>query len=301
VILDLDSDLAAAAVDALLAGPGTPPSVLRPLTWLDRGALSYLVLLACRELQQRTGLCIHLLSLGGDDAELPAIPHLVQPLRVGLGDLAGEIRLRLPLEGPTPDLLAEPPLTGTLAETTLSSALELRAAVGQGTLPWREIRLLSPGDMLFLDRLTVDGTGRGDAVLCCGSGASTLPCRCEVPDSGPIRLTLLGPATPAGPRLEKEIMTDNKESTESTAAATVSDAPAAAMLDDVPVTLTLELGRLSLSARELLSLRVGHVIELDRAHGDPLDVSVNGQAIARGELVEVEGRLGVRIERLIGR
>ena len=96
-------------------------------------------------------------------------------------------------------------------------------------------------------------------------------------------------------------MVNNNESTENTKADTVSDAPAAAMLDDVPVTLTLELGRLSLSARELLSMRVGHVIELDRSHGDPLDVSVNGRAVARGELVEVEGRLGVRIERLVGR
>jgi len=300
LILDIDSDLAAALVDALLAGEGTPPSVLRPLSDLERGALSYLVLLACRTLEQGTGLQSRLRSLGSDPSGLPAGARLILPVRVGLGDLSGEIRVHLPLDRPLP---AEPGAwrPGDLADAVLGSEVRLRAEAGRGTLPWREIGLLAPGDHLFLDSLTVDAKGQGQVGLRCGRGARFLPCQSENAGPGKTRLTLTGPARSSGPHLEKEIMADNTESNDETTADTVSGAPGAAMLDDVPVLVTVELGRLAVSARELLSLRVGHVLELDRTQGEALDVSVNGEAIARGELVEVEGRLGVRIEQLIGR
>lgn len=64
---------------------------------------------------------------------------------------------------------------------------------------------------------------------------------------------------------------------------------------DVPVTLTLEVGRTRLPIRSLLQLAQGSVVELERAAGDPLDVFVNGTLIAHGEVVVVNDKFGIRL------
>lgn len=68
---------------------------------------------------------------------------------------------------------------------------------------------------------------------------------------------------------------------------------------DIPVTLSLELGRTRLRIRELLQLTQGSVVKLDRPAGDPLDILVNGCLIARGEVVVVNERFGVRITDIV--
>ena len=64
---------------------------------------------------------------------------------------------------------------------------------------------------------------------------------------------------------------------------------------DVPVSLSLEVGRTRIPIRNLLQLNQGSVVELDRAAGEPLDVYVNGTLIAQGEVVVVNDRFGVRL------
>jgi flagellar motor switch protein FliN/FliY len=64
---------------------------------------------------------------------------------------------------------------------------------------------------------------------------------------------------------------------------------------DVAVTLALEVGRARMSVRELLQLAPGAVVELDRLAGEPLDVLVNGVRIARGEVVVVNEKFGIRL------
>lgn len=64
---------------------------------------------------------------------------------------------------------------------------------------------------------------------------------------------------------------------------------------DVPVTLSLEVGRTRIAIRNLLQLNQGSVVELDRAAGEPLDVFVNGTMVAHGEVVVVNDRFGVRL------
>ena len=64
---------------------------------------------------------------------------------------------------------------------------------------------------------------------------------------------------------------------------------------DVPVTLSMEVGRTRIPIRNLLQLNQGSVVELDRAAGEPLDVYVNGTLIAQGEVVVVNDRFGVRL------
>lgn len=64
---------------------------------------------------------------------------------------------------------------------------------------------------------------------------------------------------------------------------------------DVPVTLSLEVGRTRIAIRNLLQLNQGSVVELERAAGEPLDVFVNGTMVAHGEVVVVNDRFGVRL------
>lgn len=70
---------------------------------------------------------------------------------------------------------------------------------------------------------------------------------------------------------------------------------------DVPVSLTIELGGCQLPMREVLQLAIGSVIQLDKAADAPVELSINGKLIARGEVVVIEERFGVKITEVIGR
>ena len=76
----------------------------------------------------------------------------------------------------------------------------------------------------------------------------------------------------------------------------------AAKLDgilDIPVTISMEVGRSFISIRNLLQLNQGSVVELDRVAGEPLDVMVNGTLIAHGEVVVVNDKFGIRLTDVI--
>lgn len=68
---------------------------------------------------------------------------------------------------------------------------------------------------------------------------------------------------------------------------------------DVPVTLSMEVGRTRIPIRNLLQLNQGSVVELERAAGEPLDVYVNGTLIAHGEVVVVNEKFGIRLTDVI--
>ncbi|MHA6963363.1 flagellar motor switch protein FliN [Zobellella denitrificans] len=68
---------------------------------------------------------------------------------------------------------------------------------------------------------------------------------------------------------------------------------------DIPVTISMEVGRSQISIRNLLQLNQGSVVELDRLAGEPLDVMVNGTLIAHGEVVVVNDKFGIRLTDVI--
>lgn len=68
---------------------------------------------------------------------------------------------------------------------------------------------------------------------------------------------------------------------------------------DVPVTISMEIGRTLINIRNLLQLNQGSIVELDRLAGEPLDVLVNGTLIARGEVVVVNEKFGIRLTDVI--
>ena len=71
------------------------------------------------------------------------------------------------------------------------------------------------------------------------------------------------------------------------------------ILENIEVTLSIEVGRTEMTIRDLLRLNEGSVIELDRLAGEPLDLFVNGAIIAKGEVVMVGERYGIRLTDIV--
>ena len=73
------------------------------------------------------------------------------------------------------------------------------------------------------------------------------------------------------------------------------------LLLDISLQVTVELGRARMKIQEILALRNGSVIELDRLAGEPADILVNGTLIAKGEVVVVDEKFGVRVIEVVSR
>ena len=87
---------------------------------------------------------------------------------------------------------------------------------------------------------------------------------------------------------EENEKTENQESTENLK-----------VLENIDVMLTVEGGRTEITIKDLLRLNEGSVVELDRLAGDPLDIMVNNTKIAKGEVVMVGERFGVRFGEIV--
>ena len=96
------------------------------------------------------------------------------------------------------------------------------------------------------------------------------------------------------PELEAEVEDNEAEPLQSFDAMVSAD-----VLQSVPVTLSVEVGRTRLKIRDLLRLKQGSVIELERNAGEPLDLLVNNTVVAQGEVVLVNDRYGVRLTRIL--
>ena len=71
------------------------------------------------------------------------------------------------------------------------------------------------------------------------------------------------------------------------------------LIMDVPLELTVELGRTKMQIKEILDLGAGSIVELDKLAGEPVDVLVNGKLIAKGEVVVIDESFGIRITNIV--
>ncbi len=71
------------------------------------------------------------------------------------------------------------------------------------------------------------------------------------------------------------------------------------VLQNIPVTLSIEVGRAVIKIRDLMRLSQGSVVELDRIAGEPLDLLVNNTVVAQGEVVLINDRYGIRLTRVV--
>ena len=96
-----------------------------------------------------------------------------------------------------------------------------------------------------------------------------------------------------------EGQTETQSISEDHSEQTSSSADNLKVLENIDVKLTVEVGSAELKIRELLRLNEGSVIELDRLAGDPLDILINGTMIAKGEVVMVGERFGIRFVEIV--
>lgn len=155
--------------------------------------------------------------------------------------------------------------------------VDLCIEVGRTALTRAELTSLEPGDVVLLDRVRVRDARGGPVTLRLGRGG--FPARL---DGEALRIE--GPY-----RLGAKTMDDEN----------TKHAGADALLGELPVEAVCELGRVTMTGRELLELRPGAVIPVGRPLAGPVDVTVGGRVVARGELVDVEGEIGVRVTQLL--
>jgi len=132
--------------------------------------------------------------------------------------------------------------------------------------------------MLGLDAQNVVGSATGQAAHRQSAGAQASPVTAMPPSSAQVQAAQFSPLGP------------NQ---------TASRGNGIDLIRDVPLKITVELGRASLTVREVLALGSGSVVELDRLAGEPIDVLVNDRLIAHGEVVIVDESFGVRITDLL--
>ena len=95
------------------------------------------------------------------------------------------------------------------------------------------------------------------------------------------------------PNKSEEVNSDNVEKNERTGLENLK------VLENIDVKLTVEVGGAEIKLRELLRINEGSVIELERLAGDPLDILANGTIIAKGEVVMIGERFGIRFTEVV--
>jgi flagellar motor switch protein FliM len=344
--LEIELGLAHAAIDMLLGGAGEAIS-LRPLTDIEEGVMTYVILETLKALAPSVdpslpklrleGVCRNFeeaVQLLGDEQHLAVVQ-----LKATFGAHTGYLRLFVPqavlsLANPPADAAVRKARRAADAAAHLRrlSAVKtwLRAEIGTVQISASELQQIRERDVVLVDNLTAQphkGEG-GTAKLKVGAGHhGWLDAEVVVKENrylakitgvvtgegdGPIEA--LDEQEPAGDGGEEKPEPGADESTnpgtdprgsgrearEARVDETLKGSEGAELLNDIPLQVAVELARVPISAEEVVALKIGQVIDLNRVAGEPIDLSVNGKIVARGELVEVDGNLGVRVLSLAG-
>lgn len=166
----------------------------------------------------------------------------------------------------------------------------LAIEAGYGFLHAREVLSLRPLDIVLLDHFGPKPVTGGPVWLRVTGTGGVFPGHLD--GAG---VTVLGSF-----HLRAHAMAEQAEgetaANSGTAAPDGSPPPTSeALLRELPVQITCEIGRVTLSAREVLELRPGAVVPVGRPLAGPVDLTAGGRIVARGELVDVEGEIGVRV------
>jgi type III secretion system YscQ/HrcQ family protein len=322
-MVEFELSLAHAAMDLLLGATGTEAVALRPLTEIEEGVLSYILLEALKALipvlePQRPRLRLERILHGTDEAAAVFAGETevaVVQFKISIGIHPGFFRVFLPgsllaRAVPLPDSPDRRLRHGVRLARHIGrlSAVKvaLRAEIGRTEVTAREFAGLRSGDVLLVEDVTArpDKDGRGEARLRIGRGRAGHLDAMVMHDGSKYQLTIQRVSLGAEPRVQRDTEAwDGDERTTTGPPPQMEDSDvsepaksgAAELLNDIPMQIVVELGRVPVTVEEVVALHVGQVLELNKAVGDPVDLSVNGKIVGRGELVEVEGQIGVRV------
>ncbi len=293
MVLELDEQLAGFSIDRALGASSPEPRLSPgPITDGERGTLAYLGASALRHADafRVVAVITTLASFEHALGEEARGVLLAMPAHVELAGVQGWARLWV-----TPSRVRE------AAAHALDPRipLELSLVGGQATLPTADVAALSLGDVVVPERWTARPSALpGSALdLGCWLGEAHL----VSVHGGPSLAVALGPSiTFVGTERAPSVASPHLPAGEPASAErrsqdmSTNDNPVPAA--EIPVELSVELGRLAMSAGELSSLVPGAVLVSGIPAGQPVTLRAGAKVIARGELVVVDGELGVRIQ-----
>jgi type III secretion system YscQ/HrcQ family protein len=254
----------------------------RPLTLAEEGALEFLVAAATGSdagpvagVVGEAGVA-QLAAALGDGWLAVAAAQLVTPVGEGWARLIvpDAIRLAAPAPRATEAWLLR---AGRLADARVT----LRLEVGRTAVAHDDLAGLAAGDVVLFERFGVRDVRGGPVTLRLGRGGFAARL-----DGDALRVEDYYRLNVGAPSMEFD--SSGKDA-----------ASADQLLKELPVEVVCELGRVTMSGRELVELRPGAVIPAGRPLAGPVDLTVGGRVVARGELVDVEGEIGVRITQLV--
>lgn len=336
-LLEVELGLAHHAIDMLLGGAGEAVA-LRPLTDIEEGVMTYVIIETLKALAPSTDPSLPKLRIEGVVRGFEEIQGLIPEtenlavvqLKAVFGSHSGYVRLVIPEEvlataNPPSDAAVRRARRAADAETHLKRLRNVktwvRAEIGNVEISSTELSQLRERDVVLVEKLSCrpdQGQG-GTAKLKVGYGRAGHLDAEIVAEGGRFQakvtgISIGGPPPPGAaeeptdePPAEAEAGAPEEDESTTPGAVRgrndVEDAQGAGgadLMNDIPLQIAVELGRVPTTAEEVVALKVGHVFDLNRVAGEPLDLSVNGKVVARGELVEIDGNLGIRILSLAG-
>jgi flagellar motor switch/type III secretory pathway protein FliN len=333
-VLVVEAGFASAVVDLMLGGDGSGTGdAPRALSTAERAVLEFFCARLLSALNDEAGEPLFRLEAVADDAgdagEVGGGRAVVTTVRARLGPAPGVVRL---VYGPEVlaalDEMRSPLLARgddgadklALYEKFCAGA-RLSVLVGETEVGTADLAGLEPGDVVVVERVFgnwgewgdraggaafVGGTlrarvGAGDNVLLSGAPVAGDAVAGGAGDEGDegradtLRLLVeeVVVSEARGTEAGRLRMEDESELGEETAAES-------GLLDNLLLTVRVELPARRISLEELTRLRAGQILELDCRATDPVELVADGRSVATGELVDIEGRLGVRVTRLAG-
>ena len=288
ILAEVDLGLAFLLVDRALGGTVGEFGALRRPNAAERAVLALLVarvlsaaqtcLPAIRVLGVAADPAAVGTALGGDDRPV----HVFELAFWGEGAV-GLVRVLVPealvARAPPPASVAPTPASLSRLDA-LGLRAGLRAIAGRTHLAAKDLAGVEPGDVVLCDEATAR-PGKGGVV---GRIGLRLP-----RGRRPRFLCRLDAA-----RLIVEDV-DRTEETSMQGIAKGSVGDAGALLSEIPVEVVIEVGRVEVSAREVVEIGVGDTLVLDRRPGDPVELRAGDRLLGRGELVDVDGKIGVHV------
>lgn len=333
ILIELDPRLASILIDRALGGSGERIEFARPLSEIEKGVLIYLIVKALHQAQVLWGnnvqtefrfvqMAHRLQDLKHDIA--PDTTFYRRELHCGLIGQNGFIRVHIPTDFVTEIASALPNPAQTPEENQLlrkrlnwlsNVPLSGLFRVGMVDLSEADLQDLWPGDTILIRECSVhrreeDGLWEGAGILQF-SQKPHFGIRCSLHtdlNDSRIRIQLdeviqIAEPPPIGVFDRSEFRMEDPSVNPSEYENDPQDEMMGddnyeefgPVISDVPVPLIVELGRVECRMKDLAYMRVGQVIELNRSPHEPLHLVVNNQVMGRGELVEVDGQLGIRI------
>jgi type III secretion system YscQ/HrcQ family protein len=285
-MLAIDAPLAVDLAWLCLTGDHEPSMAApRPLDRVERGALLYLAARTVWAFWGKDGPMRVARLASAEELERLGHGAVTMHLTIRAGACAGHVWLHLP---PTMSQLLphDPPDRAVDGESLDHLPAMVHVALGRSRISLAELFGASPGDALLLDevwaRPTAAGVFRGQVRLRLAQGR-------------PRWTASLGPQ---GAVALVDMITSHQEAAVMDPADDTLPSNPGELLSEIPIEISVELGRITLTAREAVALRPGQTLRLDRRPGDPVELRVGPKLVARGELVEVDGDLGVLLREI---